>query len=240
MALIHRTSSRLFNQTRRLSSESNVEASILISAAAPGLRVVDLNRPKVLNALNREMVSTLLPLVMNWSQSDHSEVKLVVVRGTGGRAFCAGGDIRFLHDCAVGARGATRALAHNFFSEEYTLNNALGSSTVPFVSFLDGIVMGGGVGLSVHGRFRIATENTLFAMPETGIGFFPDVGGSYFLPRLSLAGLGTYLGLTGARLKGRDAFAAGIATHFISSSRLESAEGIIAEYVVTVFVSSET
>jgi enoyl-CoA hydratase/carnithine racemase len=204
------------------------EPSVLI-AKASGLRVVDFNRPKALNALNEEMIDIIYPLIQDWQRKD-GDVKLVVFRGSGERAFCAGGDIRFLHDSAASLGGAAPAMAHTFFAKEYKLNNALGTSVVPVVSIVDGIVMGGGVGLSVHGQYRIATENTLFAMPETGIGFFPDVGGSYFLPRLpgGLA-MGNYLGLTGARLSGRDAVTAGVATHFVPVDRLETLEGILAE-----------
>jgi 3-hydroxyisobutyryl-CoA hydrolase len=200
--------------------------SVLI-ANAPGLRVVDMNRPKALNALNGQMVATLLPLVRDW-QTPGGDVKMVIFRGSGPRAFCAGGDIRFLADCAAGGT-STRQGAYDFFREEYSLNYALGTSHVPIVSLLDGIVMGGGVGLSVHGQFRVATESTLFAMPEVGIGFFPDVGGTYFLPRLR-GSLGMYLGLTGARLSGRDVVAAGVATHFVSSERLEMLEGVLAQF----------
>ncbi len=128
--------------------------------------MIDLNRPSALNALNLEMVDTLLPLVRDW-QTPGGDVKLAVLRGTGGKAFCAGGDIAHLLECALGKRGKSPAEAMTFFSREYALNNALGTSKIPFVAFWDGIVMGGGVGLSVHGAFRVATENTLFAMPET-------------------------------------------------------------------------
>ena len=199
----------------------------MLIANAPGLRVVDFNRPEALNALNGEMVDTLGPLVYDWQQ-DKGDVFMVVFRGSGERAFCAGGDIRFLHQCASGD-DTTRQAAHSFFHNEYSLNYALGTSRIPIVSMLDGIVMGGGVGLSVHGQFRIATESTLFAMPETGIGFFPDVGGTYFLPRLR-GSLGTYLGLTGARLKGRDVFAAGVATHYVAGERMPMLEGLLAQY----------
>jgi len=183
----------------------------LLIADPPGLRVIDLNRPKALNALNQEMISTLLPLFHDWQQPG-GDVKMACFRGTGGKAFCAGGDIRFLRESALGLEGKTLAMGHAFFREEYTLNNAIGTSRIPVVSLLDGITMGGGVGISVHGDLRVATENTLFAMPETGIGFFPDVGGTYFLPRLRGA-LGMYLGLTGARLKGRDTLVAGVRHH---------------------------
>ncbi len=216
---------RLFSTT----SGDDEPPSGLLMAAAEGLRVVDLHRPKALNALNAEMVSTLLPLLKDWEQPD-GDVKMVVIRGSGPKAFCAGGDIRFLHDCAVGKDGLSIPMAEAFFREEYAMNHALGTMSLPVVSLCDGIVMGGGVGISVHGKVRVATENTLFAMPETGIGFFPDVGGTYFLPRLpgGLA-VGIYLGLTGARLSGRDVASAGVATHFVSANRIEQLEGVLAE-----------
>lgn len=203
---------RLATSTCRTLSSTGAAAPLepeLLIANAPGLRIVDLNRPQVLNSLNGGMVRTLLPLVQDWQQPG-GDVHLVVLRGSEPRAFCAGGDIRFLHDCASIGEGPPLAAAHAFFFDEYTLNHALGTSRVPIVSLLEGIVMGGGVGLSVHGHVRVATETTLFAMPETGIGFFPDVGATYALPRLRSAALGAYLGLTGARLSGHDVVAAGV------------------------------
>lgn len=123
----------------------------------------------------------------------------------------------------VAQSGNGSPLGLEFFREEYRLNNQIGSMAIPYVALLNGIVMGGGVGLSVHGAYRVATEKAVFAMPETAIGFFPDVGGSHFLPRLP-GKLGIYLALTGARLHGRDLFKAGIATHFVCSDRLEELE----------------
>ena len=135
--------------------------------------------------------------------------------GAGEKAFCAGGDIR-----AVTEAGKTgQPLAQEFFRDEYRLNHAIGVFPKPYVALIDGITMGGGVGLSVHSPFRVATERTLFAMPETSIGLFPDVGGSFFLSRLP-GGLGMFLSLTGHRLKGRDVFHAGVATHFVSTTTL--------------------
>ena len=215
---------RTHGNARRLCTAGS--ESVLIAAPSQ-MRVVDLHRPKALNALNSEMVSTLLPLVQDWQQVD-GDVKLIVFRGAGDRAFCAGGDIRFLRECAMSGTAAGRAGAASFFREEYSLNHAIGTSRVPVVSILDGIVMGGGVGLSVHGHVRVASESTTFAMPETGIGFFPDVGGTYFLPRLR-GSLGMYLGLTGARLRGRDVLTAGVATHFVPTSRIEALEAILLE-----------
>lgn len=134
---------------------------------------------------------------------------------SGGKAFCAGGDIRAVTDSAK----AGTSLYKDFFKQEYQLNNLIGTLRVPYVALIDGITMGGGVGLSVHGLFRVATEKTLFAMPETAIGLFPDVGGGYFLPRLG-GKLGLYLALSGYRLKGRDVLHSGIATHMCDSTMI--------------------
>lgn len=176
------------------------------------MRVAVLDRPRALNALTLSMVDFLAARVDSWEQSD--KVQSIVVRARGGKAFCAGGDIVALQKAAK-AGGSVSA----FFRREYELNYAIGRLATPYTAIMDGITMGGGVGISVHGRFRVATERTLFAMPECGIGFFPDVGGSYFLPRLA-GGLGVYLALTGARLRGADLVHAGIATHFVPSDML--------------------
>ncbi|XP_065416940.1 3-hydroxyisobutyryl-CoA hydrolase, mitochondrial [Chrysemys picta bellii] len=179
--------------------------------------VITMNRPKALNALNLSMIRQIYPQLKTWEKDP--ETSLIIIKGTGGKAFCAGGDIRAITDAGkVGDR-----LAQDFFREEYILNNAVGTCQKPYVALIDGITMGGGVGLSVHGHFRVATEKTLFAMPETAIGLFPDVGGGYFLPRLS-GKIGYYLALTGFRLKGRDLQKAGIATHFVESEKLPALE----------------
>ncbi|KAM7153146.1 3-hydroxyisobutyryl-CoA hydrolase, mitochondrial isoform 2-T2 [Macrochelys suwanniensis] len=179
--------------------------------------VITMNRPKALNALNLSMIRQIYPQLKTWERDP--ETFLIIIKGTGGKAFCAGGDIRAITDAGkVGDR-----LAQDFFREEYILNNAVGTCQKPYVALIDGITMGGGVGLSVHGHFRVATEKTLFAMPETAIGLFPDVGGGYFLPRLS-GKIGYYLALTGFRLKGRDLQKAGIATHFVESEKLPALE----------------
>ena len=138
-----------------------------------------------------------------------------MVSGVGEKAFCAGGDIRAVTE----AGKAGEPLAQDFFKHEYRLNHAISVFPKPYVAVIDGITMGGGVGLSVHSPFRVATERTLFAMPETFIGLFPDVGGSFFLPRLP-GSLGMFLSLTGHRLKSRDLFHAGVATHFVSTATL--------------------
>uniref|UniRef100_A0A3Q3XH13 3-hydroxyisobutyryl-CoA hydrolase n=1 Tax=Mola mola TaxID=94237 RepID=A0A3Q3XH13_MOLML len=180
--------------------------------------VITINRPKVLNALNLSMIRQICPHLQKWEND--KETGIVIIKGAGGKAFCAGGDIRAVTE----AGKAGESLAEDFFREEYILNNAIGKCLQkPYIALIDGITMGGGVGLSVHGRFRVATEKTLFAMPETAIGLFPDVGGGYFLPRLR-GKLGLFLALTGFRLKGRDVQRAGVATHFVESKKMADLE----------------
>ncbi|MFA6022018.1 MAG: enoyl-CoA hydratase/isomerase family protein, partial [Rhodospirillales bacterium] len=138
---------------------------------------------------------------------------------------CAGGDIRALYDAA---KAGQMEVVATFYRDEYRLNRKIKTYGKPYVALIDGIVMGGGVGVSVHGRYRVAGDRTLFAMPETGIGFFPDVGGAFFLPRCP-GQLGMYLGLTGARLKAADCLYAGIATHFVPSARKDELRAALAE-----------
>ncbi|KAL5020713.1 hypothetical protein ScPMuIL_002202, partial [Solemya velum] len=179
--------------------------------------VVTLNRPKALNALDLSMIRKIHPRLVTWESDE--KMKLVIMNSTGEKAFCAGGDIRAVTEAGkVGGK-----LSKDFFFEEYILNNKIGTYKLPYVAIIDGITMGGGVGLSVHGMFRVATERTVFAMPETGIGLFPDVGGGFFLPRLP-GKLGIYLALTGFRLKGRDVHKAGVATHFVQSNKIPELE----------------
>ncbi len=190
------------------------EAEILLEhRGAVGL--ITLNRPKALNALTQGMVTAMQAQLLAWARDD--AVKTVVIQGEGERAFCAGGDIRTLYDS--GKAGTPYAL--EFYRDEYRLNALIKHYPKPYVALLRGFVMGGGVGVSVHGSHRIADESMQFAMPETGIGLFPDVGGSYFLPRLP-GEIGMYLGLTGARLKTADALYAGVATHFVPAARRDT------------------
>lgn len=179
--------------------------------------VVTLNNEKALNALTWDMVKTMRAQLIEWS-GDKS-VKAVLVKGAGERAFCAGADIRWLHDNAK----RDPAGASEFFREEYRVNSLIYHYSKPYVSLIDGIVMGGGVGVSVHGDFRIAGDATLFAMPETAIGLFPDVGGGHFMPRLH-DGLGLYYALTGARANAADCMAAGIATHYAPADKYSELE----------------
>ncbi|XP_015232470.1 3-hydroxyisobutyryl-CoA hydrolase, mitochondrial isoform X2 [Cyprinodon tularosa] len=195
---------------------SHVEPEVLLEKAGRAA-VITMNRPKVLNALNLSMIRQIYPQLKKWEND--SETDIVIIKAAGGKAFCAGGDIRAVTE--AGKVGGS--LAQDFFREEYLLNNAIGTYKKPYVAIIDGITMGGGVGLSVHGRYRVATEKTLFAMPETAIGLFPDVGGGYFLPRLQ-GKLGLFLALTGFRLKGRDVQRAGVATHFVESKKIPDLE----------------
>jgi enoyl-CoA hydratase len=187
-----------------------------------GLVVVTLNRPRALNALSLPMCRTLSAGLASW-QAD-PEIHAVLIKGAGERAFCAGGDIRWLYGVLT-SEGVAAAV--RFYAVEYPMNARLHHFTKPYVALLDGITMGGGVGVSVHGSHRVATERTLFAMPETGIGLFPDVGATYVLPRLAGA-LGIYLGLTGARLGAADCLAAGIATQHVPAARLVALEDALA------------
>src|ERR1700761_7692949 len=174
--------------------------------------LVTLNRPKALNALTHDMCLKLKTQLDVWQAN--RKVGAVVVQGAGDRAFCAGGDIRALYESGKAGTG----YAFDFYHDEYLLNATIKHFPKPYVALIRGFVMGGGVGVSVHGSHRIADETTLFAMPETGIGLFPDVGGSWFLPRMPGA-IGMYRALTGARLKTQDALYAGVATHFVPAAK---------------------
>jgi len=177
--------------------------------------LITLNRPKALNALTHGMVVAMKTRLDEWATNP--AVGTVVIRGAGERAFCAGGDIRAI--AQSGRAGGQYAL--DFWRDEYRLNAAIKHYPKPYLALIHGIVMGGGVGVSVHGQYRVACETTLFAMPETGIGFIPDVGGSFFLPRCP-GEIGMYLALTGVRLKAADALYAGIATHFVTLSATDA------------------
>jgi enoyl-CoA hydratase len=181
-----------------------------------------LNRPKALNALDLPMIRTCTRILHSWADDPH--VHAVVIAGAGERAFCAGGDIRALRD---GQISGDRASVDQFFAEEYALNLLIATYPKPYIALIDGICMGGGIGLSVHAPYRVATEHAAFAMPETAIGFFPDIGATFLLPRLP-GELGTYLGLTGLRVSGSDAVHAGFASHFTPRARLQDLSAALA------------
>jgi len=176
---------------------------------------ITLNRPKALHALTREMCQLMTDALMAWK--DDPAVELVLLEHTGPRGFCAGGDIRMIAESGAGDAAEAKA----FFLTEYRLNHLLMVYPKPIVAVMDGIVMGGGVGISQPADIRIVTEHTIYAMPETGIGLFPDVGGGWHLPRLP-GQSGLWLALTGARLSADECLALGIATHYVESVSLEA------------------
>lgn len=184
---------------------------------------IRLNRPGAIHALNQSMCAAMIAALDRWH--DDTGIEAVMIDHAEGRGFCAGGDIRMLAES--GARDG--AEARDFFRTEYRLNHRLFTYVKPIVAFMDGITMGGGVGISQPARYRVATENTKFAMPETGIGLFPDVGGGWYLSRLP-GRMGQYLALTGARIDGAECLALGLASHYLPSAALGEAKArIIAE-----------
>jgi enoyl-CoA hydratase len=189
-------------------TDAATEASVLARRMGRMGQIV-LNRPRTLNALDLEMIRAIGRALDDWR--DDPSVHLVTITGAGDRAFCAGGDIRAVRDAAL---ARDRATIDAFFREEYALNAAIAAYPKPYVALIDGFCMGGGIGLSIHGQIRVASEAAQFAMPETAIGLFPDVGATFSLPRLP-GHIGMYLGLTGVRLVGADAVHAGIATHLV-------------------------
>ncbi|CCE27749.1 related to enoyl-CoA-hydratase [Claviceps purpurea 20.1] len=197
----------------------------VIFASKYGLRTIILNRPKQLNSLNGSMIRKIVPRMIEWEKSDMANI--VLLKGAGDRALCAGGDVAALAKLNQEGPNGWKKSA-DFFALEYKLMHYIATYKKPYVALMDGVTMGGGVGLSMHAPFRIATEKTVFAMPETTIGFFPDVGASFFLPRLNGA-MGTYLALTSDRLIGPNVFYSGIATHYLHSTSLPDLEARLAE-----------
>ena len=196
---------------------TQIRKSAVDFATRNNARVITLNRPKALNALNHEMVKAMRPQLTAWSGESFS---CAIIKGAGEKAFCAGGDIKDLTlPTYEGDYSGTL-----FFREEYQLDYQIATYSKPFIALMNGVVMGGGVGLSIHAPIRIGNERTLFAMPETGIGLFPDVGAGHFLSRVKQPGLGMYLGLTGERLKGASNKHAGVVTHFVEAAKMDEIE----------------
>lgn len=185
-------------------------ADDILFEARGALGLITLNRPQTLNALTLDMIHRMQAQLDAWATD--SKIGAVLITGAGGKAFCSGGDVRALHE------PGNEGLAEVFFRDEYRLNRTIFRYPKPYLALIDGIAMGGGVGVAVHARYRIVTEATVFAMPETAIGMFPDVGGSYFLPRMP-GELGIYLALTGARMSGLDCLYANLAEVYIPSAR---------------------
>ena len=195
-------------------------SEVLTIAEGPIGRI-RLNRPKAIHALTTAMCEGVLDALEAWRGED--AIRAIIIDHAEGRGFCAGGDIRMLAES--GAKDG--AEARHFFHTEYRMNHRLFTYAKDTVAFMDGITMGGGVGLSQPCRYRVATENTKFAMPETGIGLFPDVGGGWFLSRLP-GRIGQYLALTGHRLDGAETHALGLATDYLPAQQVEEAKRRIA------------
>ncbi|MEU4624012.1 enoyl-CoA hydratase/isomerase family protein [Actinoplanes sp. NPDC023801] len=185
----------------------------VIARVTNGLGRLTLNRPAAINALTAEMVGLLRRTLAEWAESD--TVRTVLIDGAGPRGLCAGGDLRAMHADAVS--GGTGSL--DFWAEEYRLNADIAAYPKPVVSWMDGLVMGGGIGVSAHAALRIVTERSRLAMPEVGIGFHPDVGGSWLLAHAP-GEIGTHLALTGGTIGAADALTAGLADHFLPAGRL--------------------
>ncbi|MEZ5644285.1 MAG: enoyl-CoA hydratase/isomerase family protein [Burkholderiaceae bacterium] len=198
---------------------TKIEPSHVLAEVRGRVGCLTLNRPKALNALSLDMVRDLTSALLTWR--DSPDVLAVAIRGTGKEgpfgAFCAGGDIRFFHQAALAGDPALE----DFFTEEYALNHLIHTYPKPYIAIMDGICMGGGMGVSQGASLRIVTERSKLAMPETNIGLFPDVGGGYFLSRCA-GHLGEYLALTGRVLGGSEAMAAGLADAWVDSGRLGS------------------
>lgn len=185
---------------------------------------ISLNRPKALHALTLDMCHAMSKALTDWAKDD--DIEAVLLDHSEGRGFCAGGDINLLRHSALNDDGKS---GRAFFHDEYQLNHQMMTYAKPIVAFMDGITMGGGVGIALPCKYRVATEHTRFAMPETGIGLFPDVGGGWHLSRLG-GRLGQFLALTGARLDGAECVWAGIATHYLPSEKLAEAKARMIEH----------
>lgn len=191
-----------------------------------GLGLITLNRPQVLNALTWNMARLMNAKLIAWAEDP--AIRAVAITGAGDRAFCSGGDIKAVAKEAK-ETGGKGPMCREFFRDEYILNHRIHAYPKPYIALVDGIVMGGGKGLSAHGSHRVVSEKVTFAMPETGIGFFPDVGGGYFLPRCP-GETGTYLALTSARIGAADAVYVGFGTHFVESKNFPAlTEALIRE-----------
>lgn len=224
----------------------------LLPSRSSDIGVLTLNKPESLNALTLDMVKCVNSILPVWEKDN--TLGAILIEGCksvdgnnkkGKGIFCAGGDVKSLAICGMDAMkdgkeasdqlgfGKAGVLSSDFFREEYKMNYQLATSKLPQISILDGVCMGGGVGISIHGSYRVATENTLFAMPETAIGLFPDVGSLYWLSRLErkFPGIGVFLALTGWRLKADDLLFTGIATHFIDSHKIDEFKKVLIDGV---------
>jgi len=204
------------------SSAAAPESPVLFKEHTPSMMEIVLNKPKVLNSVDTEMCQIMSDKLVEWHKEPVRRPRLVMMSGAGPKAFCAGGDVVSVYKGKQKGEPLSKLL--NFFKTEYILDYNLSQMEgVDRIAYMNGICMGGGVGLTWHAPIRVATERSMYAMPETKIGFFTDVGGSYFLPRIKNGdiSLGLYLGLTGARVQGKDLVKYGLATHFVPEDSIE-------------------
>ncbi|MGV1988257.1 enoyl-CoA hydratase/isomerase family protein [Agrobacterium sp. 22-221-1] len=196
-----------------MEQRTEADAQVIVEKRG-GAGIIRLNRPKAINSLTLPMVRDLFQALQRFEED--ADISCVVLTGEGDRGLCAGGDVRIIHD--LGKAGDPQVL--DFWREEFPLNYRIARFGKPYIALMDGIVMGGGVGISAHGSHRIVTERTKLAMPETGIGYFPDVGGSWLLPRAP-GECGIWLGLTGNAVTAANAIYAGFADYLVPSDRLD-------------------
>jgi 3-hydroxyisobutyryl-CoA hydrolase len=197
----------------------------LLPSRSGNLGVIMLNNPSALHSLSMDMIHGFQDVLVEWLKID-SALKTIVIKASEAKrpAFCAGGDVKALYE-----KGLAKNNPQDFFYQEYQVNHAIATSSIPFVSLWDGVVMGGGAGISVHGKYRVATENTIFAMPETAIGLFPDVGSTYWMTRLLNRPVANYMGLLGKRISAADLLYTGLATHYVPSQKLPALETALVE-----------
>lgn len=200
---------------------ANAESKVLFEHHSPSVLEFKLNSPKTLNAVDVDMCNIMIEELKNWRKNPEKEPRVLMLSGVGGKAFCAGGDVVNVYKSKMGLI-PDKNVPRDFFAREYLLDFTLSQMRATRqISIWNGICMGGGVGLTWHSPVRVATDNSMYAMPETAIGFFCDVGGSYFLSRVrNEIELGLYIGLTGQRVKARDLVKWGIATHFVPKDKL--------------------
>ena len=202
-------------------------SDLVLTAVSGHTGIITLNRPSALNSLTLDMVRTMTSALLDWR--DQSDIHCVMVRSSSEKAYCAGGDIRFFYQKGKATATEGAALIEDFFTEEYALNHLIHHYPKPYIALMDGVVMGGGMGIAQAGpaaRIRIVTERTKMAMPEVGIGLFPDVGGGHFLSRAN-GQLGTYLGVTGEMIGASDALYAGLADVFVSAAELPALQALV-------------
>jgi enoyl-CoA hydratase/3-hydroxyisobutyryl-CoA hydrolase len=199
-----------------IAPQANIQEPDLLTEILHNTGVIKLNRPKALNSLNVEIIRGLSKTLESWQTL--KPVKQVIIEGSGEKAFCAGGDVRSVY---YARQGDNFHLMDEIFREEYQLNYAISCYPKPYIALIHGICMGGGLGVSVHGTYRIVTDNTIMAMPETAIGFFPDIGATYFLNQCP-GDLGVFLGVMGERIHAGDALYSGLATHYVPQKHWSS------------------